>query len=161
MKAITLTQPWATLVAIGAKKIETRSWSTKYRGPLAIHAGKGLAGMSETDLLAYFHTTPFAEYLFTAGYKHPGHLPRGSVIAIGVLTGVTKITATNPPSETEPEFAFGNYTPGRFAWHIDDVLQIVPVPARGSLGLWSLPDSSFPSFPSVKNPASVSPCLCG
>ena len=40
MKALTLYQPWATLVAIGAKKIETRSWSTPYRGPLAIHAGK-------------------------------------------------------------------------------------------------------------------------
>ena len=42
MKAITLTQPWATLVAIGAKRIETRSWRTFYRGPLAIHAGKTL-----------------------------------------------------------------------------------------------------------------------
>ncbi len=38
MKAITLWQPWASLVAIGAKTIETRSWATSYRGPLAIHA---------------------------------------------------------------------------------------------------------------------------
>lgn len=41
MKALSLTQPWATLVATGAKQIETRSWSTKYRGPLYIHAAKG------------------------------------------------------------------------------------------------------------------------
>ena len=40
MKALTLHQPWATLVAVGEKRIETRSWSTDYRGPLAIHAGK-------------------------------------------------------------------------------------------------------------------------
>jgi hypothetical protein len=40
MKALTLYQPWATLVAVGAKRIETRSWSTKYRGPLAIHVSK-------------------------------------------------------------------------------------------------------------------------
>ena len=40
MKALTLTQPWATLVAIDAKAIETRSWWTSYRGPLAIHATK-------------------------------------------------------------------------------------------------------------------------
>src|SRR6202030_2406661 len=40
MKALTLTQPWATLVAIGAKRIETRSWPTLYRGPLAIYAAK-------------------------------------------------------------------------------------------------------------------------
>lgn len=38
MKALTVRQPWATLIAIGAKTIETRSWSTMYRGELAIHA---------------------------------------------------------------------------------------------------------------------------
>ena len=41
MKALTLTQPWASLVACGAKTIETRSWRTPYRGPVAIHAAKG------------------------------------------------------------------------------------------------------------------------
>ena len=40
MKALTLHQPWANLVALGHKQIETRSWATKYRGALAIHAGK-------------------------------------------------------------------------------------------------------------------------
>lgn len=40
MKALTLYEPWASLVALGAKKIETRSWPTKYRGPLAIRAAK-------------------------------------------------------------------------------------------------------------------------
>ena len=39
MKVLTLHQPWASLIALGVKAIETRSWSTKYRGPLAIHAG--------------------------------------------------------------------------------------------------------------------------
>jgi activating signal cointegrator 1 len=38
MKAITLWQPWASLVALGVKTIETRSWQTSHRGPLAIHA---------------------------------------------------------------------------------------------------------------------------
>lgn len=40
MRALTLHQPWASLIAIGEKTIETRSWSTQYRGPLAIHAAK-------------------------------------------------------------------------------------------------------------------------
>lgn len=40
MRALTLHQPWATLVAIGAKRVETRSWATTYRGPVAIHAGR-------------------------------------------------------------------------------------------------------------------------
>ena len=40
MKAISICQPWATLIAIGAKRFATRSWKTDYRGLLAIHAGK-------------------------------------------------------------------------------------------------------------------------
>lgn len=40
LKAITLLQPWASLVAMGAKTIETRPYATQYRGPLAIHAAK-------------------------------------------------------------------------------------------------------------------------
>lgn len=39
MKALTLHQPWASLVALGVKTVETRGWATSYRGPLAIHAG--------------------------------------------------------------------------------------------------------------------------
>lgn len=39
VKALTIRQPWASLIAAGVKTIETRGWSTRYRGPLAIHAG--------------------------------------------------------------------------------------------------------------------------
>lgn len=42
IKVITLKQPWATLVASGYKKYEFRSWNTKYRGEIYIHAGKGV-----------------------------------------------------------------------------------------------------------------------
>lgn len=47
MKFLTLHQPWAALIAVGDKTIETRSWSTRYRGPLAIHAGKTKADFTE------------------------------------------------------------------------------------------------------------------
>jgi hypothetical protein len=40
MNAISLWQPWATAIALGSKRIETRPWATAYRGPLAIHAAK-------------------------------------------------------------------------------------------------------------------------
>ena len=43
MKALTVIQPWASAIAVGTKRIETRSWATKYRGPLLIHAGKSTA----------------------------------------------------------------------------------------------------------------------
>jgi hypothetical protein len=41
MKTITILQPYASLIACGTKKIETRSWTTKYQGPITIHAGQG------------------------------------------------------------------------------------------------------------------------
>jgi len=40
MKALSLWQPWASAIALGSKRIETRGWATSYRGPLAIHAAK-------------------------------------------------------------------------------------------------------------------------
>lgn len=39
MRCITIRQPWATLIALGEKEFETRSWRTAYRGELGIHAG--------------------------------------------------------------------------------------------------------------------------
>ena len=39
-RVLTVRQPWASLIALGVKTIETRSWRTDYRGPLVIHAGK-------------------------------------------------------------------------------------------------------------------------
>ena len=42
MKALTLKQPLATLVAEGYKKYEFRTWKTKYCGEIYIHAGKGI-----------------------------------------------------------------------------------------------------------------------
>ena len=42
MKVLTIKQPWASLIMLGLKKYEFRSWKTEYRGELLIHAGKGI-----------------------------------------------------------------------------------------------------------------------
>lgn len=63
MKAITLWQPWASLLACGAKQYETRSWATNYRGPIAIHA----AAKSISSI--YKEIFPCADYEF-----HPSHM---------------------------------------------------------------------------------------
>jgi hypothetical protein len=55
MKAITTLQPWASLIACGAKKIEIRSWATRYREKIAIHAGKGF------DHYSYKHLMPLID----------------------------------------------------------------------------------------------------
>jgi hypothetical protein len=60
VKALTLHQPWASLVAVGAKTIETRSWSTLYRGPVAIHAGLRVPehGLRVGDYVVYLPMIP-------------------------------------------------------------------------------------------------------
>lgn len=150
MKALTLTQPWASLVAIGAKRIETRSWGTAYRGTLAIHAAKGWT----PEAVDLFFKEPFRSVLLAAGYKLFSLLPRGAMVAKCELVSVKEI---GPRKENEvdgwewrgpdgtqnvfdidqQEFCFGDYTPGRRAWLLHHVQRLVePVPARGALGLW-------------------------
>jgi hypothetical protein len=164
MRAITLTQPWATLVAIGAKCIETRSWSTPYRGPIAIHAAKGFPLGAQNIA----RSEPFASVLREAGFISPSELPRGSVVATARLVDVLPIQSKPAgghcvapddeglmrvwhPTElagvkghysditTEHEALFGDYsTPGRFGWVLEGVEALpAPVPARGALGLWT------------------------
>lgn len=134
MKAITLTQPWATLVAIEAKRIETRSWYTNYRGPLAIHAAKGfprtcmdLCGQAPFSLVLSPHYNGDCEHIIRV-------LPRGAVVATCRLAHVCR----TPPKElTKQERSFGDYTQGRFAWILEDVEMLAtPIPATGMLGLW-------------------------
>lgn len=42
MKVITIKQPYASLIAEGLKRYEFRTWRTRYRGEILIHAGKGV-----------------------------------------------------------------------------------------------------------------------
>nr|WP_138751759.1 ASCH domain-containing protein [Paenibacillus sinopodophylli] len=142
MKAITIIQPWATLIAIGAKKFETRSWPTKHRGELAIHAGKKIdreACEQETIKTA----------LAAHGYT-PDNLPTGSIVATGSLSECYKarqyglsdyveLTSNSGIKSIDgPEFVYGDYSTGRFAWEIADVQQLAePIPAKGQQGLWN------------------------
>jgi len=153
MYCLTVKQPWASLIALGAKHNETRSWYTNYRGPLAIHAS---ARMSKQEKDLCFED-PFRTALLNAGlFHHPCILPLGSVIALVNLVDCLPIVADDGPypndaammniaglcrpgNLTEPERSFGDYTPGRFAWVFSDVRQVEPVKCRGRLGLWNLP----------------------
>lgn len=88
MKALTLHQPWATLVAYGIKTIETRSWSTRHRGPLAIHAA-----VTPEHLTAHVGAGP-CHGVSLAAATVPGSgdvLPLGSVVTIVDLDDVLPI----------------------------------------------------------------------
>ena len=151
MKALTLTQPWASLVAIGAKANETRSWKTDYRGLVAIHAAKGWT-RGDRDLC---YEAPFFAVLrgrLGAPDFDPSYLPFGAVVAVATLADCVRIAiganddallTTDPErrlSSHSDEYAFGNYDPGRFAWLLADVVRLkTPIPCKGALGLWTLP----------------------
>ena len=131
MKAITLTQPWATLVAIGAKQIETRSWNTTYRGLLAIHAAKGFPRDAQHICLR----VPFRDCLGNYG---PHNLPLGAIVATCELVKVIRITPFHEHAlPQEPEYSFGNYSTGRYMWFLENIKALEePKFAKGALSLW-------------------------
>jgi hypothetical protein len=147
VKALTILQPWASLIALGAKKIETRSWRTDYRGPLAIHASKSYPKYARVQE----KKEPFYSALRPGGiYCYP-ELYCGKVIAVCQLVDCVQIDwvfnyhcareATaglkNGSVVYGNELYFGNFTPGRYAWILEDVRMLPePVPAKGRLGLW-------------------------
>jgi len=142
-RGLTLTQPWASLVAVGAKRIETRSWSTPYRGPLAIHAAKGLSSVGgAVGLHALVSRWPFSEKVYAEA------LPLGAIVATAVLRDIwttERIAAELErrvalgSADAEFELGFGDYSSGRFGWILGDVEPLPePIPCKGSLGLWNV-----------------------
>ncbi len=159
MKALTLTQPWATAVALGSKRIETRSWSTSYRGPIAIHAAKGYGVY---DLLHYSSAWNWIGAMWETGVRFGNGptfedvLPFGAIVATAMLVDcrrtdsftVAELDTPRQPSNGESvhlykwtERQMGDFALGRFGFVLDDIQRIEPpIPYRGALGLWNLPD---------------------
>lgn len=138
MKVISIIQPWATLIAIGEKRFETRSWSTKHRGELAIHASKRVAK-------SICKQEPFKSVLAKHGYT-ADNLPTGAIIGTVNLVDSIKVVSDlfmfdtalldNEHRISGNEYKFGDYNTGRYAWELTDVKQIDPIPAKGQLNLW-------------------------
>ena len=121
MKALSLTQPYASLIIDRRKKIETRSWGTQYRGELAIHAAKSI----DRDACVNF------------GYN-PDTIVRGAIIGIAELTECFRFLSFAFTSKefSDEEISYGDFTPGRYGFRLERVRTCPPIPCRGSLGLW-------------------------
>ena len=156
MKALSLWQPWASAIARGSKRIETRHWSTNYRGPLAIHAAARIISKSE---YAWFLEQDFwrAAMDWADGYVW-SPLPLGAIVAVCVLADCVP-TETIPFEDLElvlssptggpvdpyapvwSERMMGDFTPGRFAWVLHDIRPLPkPIPFRGRQQLFEVPD---------------------
>lgn len=144
MKGVTLWQPWAQMIALGHKTVETRSWPTKHRGPLAIHAARRLdpkhidmiLGSPAFEMLGRGHQHLLLEDLTTTRY------PLGAVVATCNLIDCVRIDdhADAVPALGTVECALGDYGPGRFMWLLDDVKPVSPpVACRGAQAVWDVP----------------------
>jgi activating signal cointegrator 1 len=144
VKCLSLMQPWASLVILGHKRIETRTW--KPRGVtvpevIAIHAsGKWTPGTR--DLCRGFG---FAEFLAQVeGYTNWADLPTGKVLGCVTLSGCKPVEELRD-TITDKERRLGLYTDGRQGWLLDKPVPLAePFPFRGALGLFQVPDESFP-----------------
>jgi hypothetical protein len=118
MKVLTVQQPWASLIVHGGKPWEYRSWPTRHRGPLAIHASRCFGDRQRRLCVA----PAIKPLLDAAGIAGPGALPLGCILgAVRVIDCI---------AERE----------GGFAWRLADPVRLpAPVPYRGQLGLCDLP----------------------
>lgn len=165
MKAITIWQPWAQLIACGVKKFETRSWETSYRGPIAIHAAKKSAHEIFSEYIEHDTAQFILGELSKFDFFFPKDLPHGCIVATADLVNCWHIVY-NPGTDidiakhipigaelnvprkhpdfhkyivpTEQEMLIGDWTPGRYAWELENVKVLEePIPAKGNQRIWN------------------------
>ena len=149
MYAITLHQPWASLIALGIKTVETRSWPAPARlvgQRIAIHAGRRVVRQPGAAI-----ERELREHL---GNDWRRAVPAGAVLATATLAGVAKVERVDlltnqaihdvsteighgvPLGGTNID-PWGDFSAGRWLWFLDDVEVLPePIPAVGRQSLW-------------------------
>lgn len=136
MTALTVKQPWAGLIASGQKTIENRSWPTKFRGWLAIHAGqKTCPSLKATDLDRLQR-----EHLASSGELPPTDRRGGFVALVKVVDCVDIHTAHRLRPDQE------EFISGCWCWLLEQATPIWVPYKRGQLGLWSPKRAEVPSW---------------
>jgi len=140
MQAISLTQPWAQLVVLGAKRVETRSWPTRYRGEIAIHASKGFPKPAKE----------IVQHEWIYGFALDPHGFFVDNLPLGAIIGTVEITDCLPTEKADEiglyshhaEWAFGDYGAGRYMWLLTNPCMFdTPMPCKGALKIWTVPST--------------------
>ncbi len=134
MRCISLYQPWASLIAAGFKRVETRSWKP-FSGDLqpgddlAIHAGKH---WTQDEVAFSFHPLvyPLLREAERAGLWSFDAPPRGAIVALATFDGAVAV-AGNYLRLSPMERLLGNYGAGRRMWRLSNVRPITPIPLNG------------------------------
>lgn len=127
MKVLSIKEPFATLIANGTKKIETRSWKTNYRGELFIHASS--VGVSYSKL----------RNQLVKNLSKNLKLNCGNIICKCNLIDCIYMDERfiKKIKQNTIEYSCGEYESGRYAWILDNVELIYPIPAKGKLNIWN------------------------
>lgn len=137
MRGLTLWQPWASGMAFTLKANETRSWPTKYRGPLAIHAAMRKVRPEEMPTDEWEALAgAMNSYSVGSGIEALGKLPRGAIVC--VVEVIDCVPTESIRDRLSPrERAWGNYQDGRWAWVTRFLHRFEkPIERMGEQGLW-------------------------
>lgn len=116
MKALSLWQPWASLIYDGRKEIETRHWPMLYRGPLAIHAAMKV----DKEACREF------------GYDQL-MIPRGAILCIVAVIGCVRF-----PHPLAPPDPYGDFYEGRYGFLLTMKEKFEkPISVKGHQGIWN------------------------
>lgn len=129
MKVLSITEPYATLIKDGIKKIETRSWKTNYRGKLYIHA-------SSTKI-----PKEYREKKDLMKLVNINELNFGNIICSCDLVDCIEMTDEfiEKIKKNKNEYICGDYANGRYAWILENIEVLdKPIPAKGHLGIWNM-----------------------
>lgn len=136
MKALTVSQPFASLIADGQKFVENRTWSTSYRGLIAIHAGKGSKYLTKKTLATYptgciVAVARPATCVQATTIRFNGEIAKAN--AKHIAPGTTKFWS---------ELARHEHTEGPWCWVLEDVNKLpATITYRGGAqGLFEIPD---------------------
>ena len=126
MKVITIKQPFASLIAAGIKEYEFRTWKTKYRGEILIHAGKGIDKKAMKKIEEY-------------GLEYPS----GCIIAKANLSDCIKVDDEFRKVLFEKNPKVYNSIIKHVEWDgygfkLDNIEKIEPIPAKGKLSIWEM-----------------------
>lgn len=122
MKVLTIKEPWATLIIKGYKKYEFRSWKTKYRGKILIHAGLSI----DKNNVSKFNN-------YNLEYS------QGQIIGEAKLVDCILVDESLQKELQEKDIlVYGNNNIGKYAWKLENVVKYdKKEKIKGKLGLWN------------------------
>lgn len=137
MKALSIRQPWVWAVLHAGKPVENRCWSTRYRGPILLHASAGMTRAEYGDFLVDYQNIEMGHRDFVDpthsrfGKETHVDVPAFEELPRGGIVGKARIVdcVTEHPS---PWFF------GQFGFVLEDVEPLPFRPLKGSLGLFEV-----------------------